>query len=49
MRSTIIIPVLLTLFVTVSEQQTTVPSPALTKTDLKKSKKQKQQELYQYQ
>jgi len=42
MRSTILIPVLFTLFVAASGQQTTVPSPALTKTDyLKKSKKQK--------
>ena len=42
MRSTILIATLLTLFVTASGQQTTVPSPALTKTDyLKKSKHQK--------
>ena len=42
MRSTILIPALLTLFVTASGQQPTVVSPALTKTDyLKKSKNQK--------
>ena len=43
MRSTIFVPVLLILFVTASGQQTTVPSPALTKNDyLKKVKNEKQ-------